>query len=111
MRLFENPSNGYRERVSFLDFIWALIFGIFFFSFKGIWNHVFIQIILVGLVSLVNPIMGFIFGLLLWLAYAILAPFIVSKNYLRKGWKEVPHTNSSHKNEGSVKDNSFNQVV
>ena len=43
---FENPSNGYRESVSGLTWLWALLFGVFYFAYKGIWRHVFIGLII-----------------------------------------------------------------
>lgn len=36
---FENPANGYVETCT-VPFLWALIFGPFYFVLKGVWRHV-----------------------------------------------------------------------
>lgn len=74
---FENPSNGYVEESS-LAWLWALLFGCFYFAIKGIWTHVVISLFL-GLLTY-----GFS-----WLIYPFFATGIIRKSYLKKGWKEI----------------------
>jgi len=44
--VFKNPSNGYQEKVTGFSFLWALIFGVLYFAYKGVWRHFVIGIIL-----------------------------------------------------------------
>ena len=78
MMQFENPSNGYRESISGLTWLWALIFGALYFAYKGIWRHFVIGLIL-GI---------FTFGIS-WLLYPFFAKGIVVNHYNKQGWIEV----------------------
>lgn len=75
--IFENPANGYQEEVS-LPWLWALLFGGFYFAVKGIWTHASVGL---GLAFLT-------FGIS-WVVYPFFASTIVRRHYLRKGWREV----------------------
>lgn len=71
---FTNPANGYVETSSH-PWLWAILFGPFYFAFKGAWAFVFISFVLalltLGLSSFVFP---------------FFARRIVEATYLRKGW-------------------------
>ena len=76
---FEHPSgNGHRESVSHLAVLWALLFGCFFFAWRGVWGH--------AVLSLLVAIVTFGLG---WLVYALLAPAVLLGSYRRRGWFEV----------------------
>jgi hypothetical protein len=74
---FKNPSNG---QIEYADkaWLWALLFGAFYFASKEIWSHTFIGFVLA------IPTFG-----LSWLIYPCFATEIVRTNYLRKGWIEI----------------------
>ena len=74
---FKNPSNGYIEESNYI-FLWTLLFGTFYFMYKGIWSHVFISFIL-GVLTLGMS----------WILYPFITPAIVEKYYLQKGWLEI----------------------
>jgi len=74
---FRNLTNGYTEE-SRLCWLWCLIFGGFYFAYKGLWTHFFIGIFLAM----------FTCGLS-WLIYPFFASTIVRTGYLRKGWVEI----------------------
>lgn len=86
---YRNPVNGYEETVSSASSFWAFFFGVFWFAVKGLWGHVVIQLLLgaVLLGSLGGP--GFMLYLVVNAIYCALAPSILEKSYLRRGWVEV----------------------
>jgi hypothetical protein len=71
---FANPTNGHQESVG-PAWLWALLFGAFYFAYKGLWTHA-----IIGLV-LAIPTFG-----ISWVVYAFLAPRLVRQRYLRAGW-------------------------
>ena len=77
MSTFKNPQNGFTERVG-AAWLWALLFGAFYFAWRGMWTHAIIGIILA------IPTVG-----ISWVAYAILAPKLVRRHYLTRGWVPV----------------------
>lgn len=89
MRRFINPANGYEERVSGFAVLWAFLFGAFYFAWRGVWTHavVYFGLVLV-LISILGPF-AILVLLPLWIVYALLAPGIVARDYLRRGWREV----------------------
>ncbi len=76
-RKFKNPSNGYSEEVSGATWLWCLLFGAFYFAFKGIWTH---AVVSFGAAFLT-------FGVS-WLIYPFFAKSIVENSYRKKGWIE-----------------------
>lgn len=76
---FMNPQNGYVEEVSDASWLWCLLFGGFYFAFKGIWIHFVIGI---GAALLTWGIS--------WLIYPIFARSIIIAHYQKSGWQEVP---------------------
>ncbi len=74
---FQNKDNGYIEETS-LTFLWVLLFGVFYFLYKKIWNHALISL---GLAIITAGIS--------WLIYPFFGKEIVRKNFLRNGWVEV----------------------
>jgi hypothetical protein len=74
---FKNPSNGYIEESDYI-FLWTLLFGIFYFAYKGIWSHVFIGLLL-----------GILTAGFSWLIYPFFSSAILEKHYLKNGWIEI----------------------
>ena len=77
---FKNIQNGYIEEAS-LTFLWVLLFGVFYFLYKKIWNHFFISLGLAFITSGVS-----------WLIYPFIGKRIVRQYYLRNGWVEVSNS-------------------
>lgn len=80
MSTFINPTNGHEEKVRFA-FLWALLFGPFYFGYKGAWFMAFLTLVL----SLAT-------GGLALLLMPFFAKGSVEKQYLRKGWKKDDQT-------------------
>ena len=78
MMTFKNPANGHRETVSGYTWLWCLLFGPFYFAYKGIWKHVAISLVLAIFTA---DLSAFI--------YAFFAKGIVIDSYRNKGWTEV----------------------
>ncbi len=74
---YRNPTNGYTERAR-LTWLWALLFGVFYFAVKGIWRH-----------ALIGFVLAFITLGVSWVVYAFAAPGIIHRDYLRRGWQPV----------------------
>ena len=75
MVIFKNPSNGYTEEIGGSTWFWCLLFGCFYFAYKGIWPHFIIGIALAVLTAGLS-----------WLVYPFFAKGIVEKSYKQKGW-------------------------
>ena len=92
--IFRNPENGYVEKRS-VPWLWGLIFGGFYFMIVGIWAPVIVWIIVAGtLYAAMGPpatVLMFVIGIV----YACLAPSLVRKSYLRKGWTEIVETSDT----------------
>ena len=74
---FMNEANGARIRSNY-QWLWALLFGPFFFVYHGVWTHAFIGIAL-----------GFMTGGLSWIfVYPFFAGRIIRNHYLNLGWRE-----------------------
>jgi hypothetical protein len=81
---YRNPANGYSESVTPLSILGAGLLGPIWFALQGLWAHAVILLLLVMLLSgffLFWPLL-----LLVWVGYAIAAPWLLSRSYLRKGW-------------------------
>jgi len=86
---FSNPANGYIERATTSwTWLWALLFGPFFFLYKGAWPHALVLLV----PAFLEPFQrGAGAGLyfLMCIAYSVMASRVVRKTYLRKGWTEA----------------------
>jgi len=69
-----NPQNDYVEESS-LPFLWCLLFGAFYFMFKGAWAHAVLFVLFALLTAGIT-----------WFIYPFFASAIVKKTYLRKGF-------------------------
>lgn len=76
---FKNPTNGYVEKgTTGWSWLWALLFGPFYFVYKGVWGH-----------ALINFFLGPMTLGIVWIVYAFFAAGIVRKNYRQRGWIQV----------------------
>ena len=69
---FRNPANGYVETVS-VPFLWSLLFGVFYYAFKGLWFAAILSILFLPS----------------WLVLPFLARRMLTKHYLRMGWEQI----------------------
>ena len=103
---FENPINGYKEDVDGEACFGMFFFGALYLAYRGLWKHVFIWLIIVGIptfagggpaIILVLPIVSLI--------YTLLIQGILETDYLRRGWKDVtrPLTPGVQLNPGGTK--------
>jgi len=91
--IFENPLNNHRVTVGTAGpFFLCLLFGFFYFLFKGIYKHAIISVI----VAICTVGIG-------WLVYPFFAPGIVRNYYIDKGFSDVtnqpPPTPEANKTE------------
>jgi len=103
---FENPSNGYSERVTGWTVLWVALTGAFYFMVRGAWRYAALWLLLVplGTIALIALVFGSgtatlllidgqVLALLVLLApqvgFALLAPGMLRKHYLRQGWRQV----------------------
>lgn len=71
--------NGYEERgATPFTWLWTLLFGCFYFAYKGVWRHAVIAFFL-----------AFPTALLSWLVYPFFSHGIIDRHYLRSGWTRV----------------------
>jgi hypothetical protein len=70
-----NPVNDYKQEISELSWLWSLIFGAFFFAFKGAWKH-----FIIGIIAAIVTV-----GIS-WLIYPFFARQIIINSYLERGW-------------------------
>ena len=71
---FRNPTNNYVENFS-LAWLWCLLFGSFYFAFRGVWMH-----------AILSAVLAIVTGGLSWLFYPFFARRILINHYLREGW-------------------------
>lgn len=106
MKKYRHPVNGRIERVGWQNVLWALLFGVIYFMYKGLWKHV-------AIIFAIGILLGFailgdldvetldfkamedaqtridVIASLAWVIYAFLVPGILRNRYLDGGWKEV----------------------
>jgi len=96
---FQNKNNGYIEETS-LTFLWVLLFGVFYFLYKKIWNHALISFGLAIITAGVS-----------WLIYPFFGKEIVRKNFLRNGWIEVSDTGEQIDSNVEVKSKTGDYII
>jgi hypothetical protein len=76
---FRHPTTGETFTVNKQSTFWlALVFGIFYFAYKGAWLH-----------AGVGAVLGFLTYGISWIAYAFFAYRIIVDTYRNNGWVEV----------------------
>jgi hypothetical protein len=87
MARFRNPANGYKESVTALSILGAFLFGPIWFAVQGLWAHAIILV--VGIMLLSGFFLFWPLLVVLWLLYALLAPVLLKRAFLRRGWERV----------------------
>jgi hypothetical protein len=79
MASFKNPQNGYTQSVSEVGaFLGCLVFGVFYFAYKGAWKH--------ALISFGAAVCTLGVS---WFIYPFFAYRCVEHSYLERGWKRL----------------------
>lgn len=91
-RVFENPTNGYRETLPDYGWAWCLLFGVFYLAAKGLWIHVLVFLSIVITAGVVAGPLVMLVGPGVWIFYAFSVDGILSSKYLKNGWREVTGT-------------------
>ncbi|MGA0383403.1 MAG: DUF2628 domain-containing protein [Flavobacteriaceae bacterium] len=91
---FYNSNTGHRFSVS-APWLWAFLFGAFYYIFHGIWTH---AVIYVGLAI----VTGGLAAPFLWVGYSVAASSILVNHYALKGYSVVYDLHKKDVVEGSV---------
>ena len=75
---FKHPVNGYIKTVTIDVWIFAALFGAFYFAYKGVWSH-----------ALISLVLAILTGGISHLIYCWFARGILKEHYLTKGWTEI----------------------
>lgn len=73
--IYKHPTSGRVEHVGEHPWLWVLLFGFFYFAYKGAWAHAVLGIFLAAIT----------FGFS-WLLYPFFARSIMKAHYERAGW-------------------------
>jgi len=109
MPVFENPANGYQVEVRRVVILLAFLFGPLFFLVRGSYKHALIMFLFGFLLLMIYfwllPIAVtlwavYAFWLLpivvtLWAVYAFMAPGILERMYVERGWRKIGNAGSS----------------
>jgi len=68
---------GYEEETD-LAWLWVLLFGCFYFAYKGVWAHFVIGFFVACITCGVS-----------WIFYPIFANQIMENFYMKNGWKRM----------------------
>ncbi|WP_409567677.1 DUF2628 domain-containing protein [Rugamonas sp. DEMB1] len=94
-RVFENPSNGYREELSDAPAVWVTLFGFFYLLYKGLWSHALIWFLIVIIPAAISGGPLLILSLpITTVVYICTIKRLLSSQYLRRGWKEITSTDT-----------------
>ena len=74
---FKNKDTGFIEQSNYV-FLWTLLFGVFYFLVKRVWNH-----------ALISCGVALMTAGLSWFIYPFFSKKILRKFYLRNGWIEI----------------------
>jgi len=87
MARYRNPANGHTESVTPLSLVGAFLFGPIWYAVQGLWAHAVIQVLAIIVFSgffLFWPLI-----VVVWLLYTVLAPWLLVRAFLRRGWQRV----------------------
>ncbi|WP_138110425.1 DUF2628 domain-containing protein [Burkholderia humptydooensis] len=88
-RIFENPSNGYREVINpMTSGLCAIIFGPLYFAIKGVWGLAITEFLISVALIAMHPALILV-AFLIQAIIGSLASDMIAKRYLQRGWKEI----------------------
>lgn len=88
-RTFENTANGHQEDVGSGATVGAVLFGPFYFAYKGAWGWAAAEFFVSAFLCFAGGAGGFAIAVLLQLCLALAARGVVANAYLSRGWREV----------------------
>ena len=74
---FYNPANNAEEEIS-KAWVWCLLFGPFYFAYKGVWPH-----------AILSLFIAVVTGGISWLVYPFFTQRVMEKYYLHNGWQRA----------------------
>lgn len=98
-RYFKSPDSDQVEEVDAFQVLAILFLGAIYLLFAGLWRHLLIWVVAIGLGFLAGPPWAAIPIGGLPLIYCFLIRKIVADEYLKKGWVEVPEPTPAVKKE------------
>lgn len=96
-RYFKNPESDQIEEVSAFQVLAILFLGVIYLLFAGLWSHLLIWVVAIGIGIIAGPPWMAIPVIGLPLIYCFLIRKIVADDYVKKGWTEVPDPKLSAK--------------
>ena len=82
-----NPATGKKERVTDGHAgLWVLLFGVFYFFYKGMWMEAVLWVIIALIVGIPTMALGV---LVLDIVLAFIIGNLIRNNYRKNGWKDV----------------------
>ncbi len=97
-RYFKHPESDQVEEVDAFQVLAILFLGAIYLLFAGLWRHLLIWIVAIGLGFLAGPPWAAIPLAGLPIIYCFLIRKIVADEYLKKGWVEVSDPKLALKN-------------
>lgn len=89
-RVFENPTNGYREEVGFTQSLLTFLFCLPYLAIKGLWPHFVVVLLFIAIpIAAGGAPVAFFLGLIVSIIYSAMIQSLLAGKYLRAGWKEV----------------------
>lgn len=85
LAIYENPSNGYQEEVTWRCNVAVFFFGAIYLIIEGFWLHA----ILYTILAVVLFSLGGFPMLIVPIVYAFNIQGMLRTRYLRKGWRDV----------------------
>ncbi|WP_308907460.1 hypothetical protein [Pseudomonas canadensis] len=89
-RYFKPPESDQVEEVDAFQVLAVLFLGPLYLLFAGLWLHLLIWVVAIGLGFLAGPPWAAIPIAVLPILYCFLIRKIVATEYVKKGWVEVP---------------------
>lgn len=89
-RYFKPPESDQVEEVDAFQVLAVLFLGPLYLLFAGLWLHLLIWVVAIGLGFLAGPPWAAIPIAVLPILYCFLIRKIVAAEYVKKGWVEVP---------------------
>lgn len=94
--IFENPQNGWRERIPHLAWLWMLLFGIFYMGARMLWGPALVTLGILFAAFLIVPSLLLSVIVIVWIVAATQAQNLIRSHYMPKGWIEIDTLDQEH---------------